>query len=295
MNQENSQFDYRIYTDGGCLVNPDGPGGIGVVVMNLKTGERKEFLEAYEKTTNNRMEIRAAVKGLENVPEGTVVELFSDSQYLVKTALGMFRESKNVDLWKLLHQAEKGKKIVYQWVRGHNGDRWNERCDELATQAMHTMDRKTDEGYDAARAAAQKEKKAASAPKAYTGGSRADIQIPEKFCHDPEQMAPAAYASKYQVNLSCAAAIQNFILKKEKSFRAYAALKTGGMDTWSRMSRDSILEKTSQEEWDIVSGVFPDEKQAMSCMKWRCRGLGLQDAVRKVQVDQEVAKSAMHG
>ncbi len=284
-NQKSSAvFDYRIYTDGGCLVNPNGPGGIGVVVINLRTNEIREYSEAYQQTTNNRMEIRAAICGLSNVPAGSNVELYSDSQYVVMTAIGRFRESKNQDLWEKLHAAEKGKNVAYQWVRGHNGDKYNERCDELATLAMQRLQRKVDDGFAEAKAAAQQN--------TYAARETRRKEIPAAYRNDPEEMSPKAYADKYGVSLSCATAIQNFAYKKDRSFKAYTALRTGGIDSWSRKKKEDLVEKTSEEEWNLVSSFFTDEKQVLTCMRWRCRGLGLHDAIRKVEVDQEVAQNA---
>lgn len=94
--------DYILYTDGGCSNNPGGVGGIGVVAIDTETGECIEESRGYASTTNNRMEIRAALVALQMVPDGCSVLLHSDSQYLLNTIAGVWQKKKNRDLWKML-------------------------------------------------------------------------------------------------------------------------------------------------------------------------------------------------
>ncbi|MGI6224955.1 MAG: ribonuclease HI [Peptococcales bacterium] len=144
----------NIYTDGACKGNPDGPGGYGVVLLytdsNNKT-HRKELSGGYANTTNNRMEILAAIIGLEALKKPCDVILYSDSQYLVKAIEEKWIDrwqknqwmrdpkkgimAKNVDLWQRLLKAMASHKVKFQWVRGHSGHPENERCDQLATEA----------------------------------------------------------------------------------------------------------------------------------------------------------------
>ncbi|NLT95564.1 MAG: ribonuclease HI [Clostridia bacterium] len=143
-----------IYTDGACKGNPEGPGGYGVVLLytdsNNKT-HRKELSAGFRNTTNNRMEILAAVVGLEALKKPCEVDLYSDSQYLVKAIEekwierwqknGWMRDvkkgikAKNIDLWQRLLKAMEPHKVTFHWVRGHSGHPENERCDQLATEA----------------------------------------------------------------------------------------------------------------------------------------------------------------
>ena len=88
---------FVVYTDGGCQVNPGGAGGLGVVILNSETGQRQEISEGYVSSTNNRMEILAVVRGLSQLPRGAEVDLYSDSEYVLKTAMGEYREKKNRD------------------------------------------------------------------------------------------------------------------------------------------------------------------------------------------------------
>ena len=132
----------ELHTDGACLGNP-GPGGWAAL---LRYGERERELVGGEAlTTNNRMELMAAISGLEVLTEGCEVTLFTDSQYVRqgilewmpnwvrrgwKTAAG--DPVKNRDLWERLHAAIQRHRIDWRWVKGHSGDPDNERVDLLA-------------------------------------------------------------------------------------------------------------------------------------------------------------------
>ncbi len=147
-----------LYTDGGCINNP-GPGGYGVVL--LYDSHRKELSGGFRKTTNNRMEILAAIAGLEALKEPCRVTLFSDSQYLVFAiqkgwalkwqANGWRRNNKeraiNPDLWERLLKLCEIHEVQFRWVRGHAGHSENERCDELAKAAARSPDLAADPGY----------------------------------------------------------------------------------------------------------------------------------------------------
>ncbi len=136
----------KIYTDGACRGNP-GPGGWGVI---LTYGEKRKELSGGEKrTTNNRMELMAVIKGLEALKKRSEVEIISDSSYVVKgmnewifnwikknwkTTGGKLR--KNTDLWKTLVELTKRHNVKWTWVRGHAGHPLNERADQLAVNAI---------------------------------------------------------------------------------------------------------------------------------------------------------------
>ncbi|MEX2430979.1 MAG: cyclic pyranopterin monophosphate synthase MoaC [Dehalococcoidia bacterium] len=126
----------NIYTDGSCLGNP-GPGGWGAIIEGL--GERRMLSGADPATTNNRMEIMAAIKGLEAVPAGTQVTVHSDSQYVVNTMTKNWKRNLNADLWKHLDALVAERKVSWQWVRGHAGHPQNEEADRLAVAAMKTV------------------------------------------------------------------------------------------------------------------------------------------------------------
>jgi ribonuclease HI len=150
-----------IYTDGGCRPNP-GPGGYGIILM---FGEhRRELCGGYRKTTNNRMELLAAIHGLEALKEPCRVRLFSDSQYVVNGIMkgwaqrwrsnGWRRSNKesaeNPDLWDRLLILCDRHAVQFEWVRGHSGHKENERCDALATASVGKSDLQIDINYESA-------------------------------------------------------------------------------------------------------------------------------------------------
>lgn len=146
-----------IFTDGAARGNPDGPGGYGAVVQYVDakgTLHEREYSAGYKKTTNNRMELMAAIAGLEALTKPCEVELISDSKYLVDAFNqhwidGWLKRDwknsankpvKNIDLWKRLLEAKKQHKVRFIWVKGHDGYPENERCDKLATSAADGQD-----------------------------------------------------------------------------------------------------------------------------------------------------------
>lgn len=146
-----------IYSDGACIGNP-GPGGYGVIL--LFNGTRKEMSGGFRHTTNNRMELLGAIEGLRALKEPCDVTVYSDSQYVVNgmrrgwaknwRAKGWMRTAdepaKNPDLWAQLLDLADTHKVVFEWVRGHNGVRENERADRLAMKAAQGKDLRGDEG-----------------------------------------------------------------------------------------------------------------------------------------------------
>jgi len=132
----------EIFTDGASSGNP-GPGGYGVI---LRSGQHyKELSEGFRKTTNNRMELMAVIKGLEALKNPKQdVTVFSDSKYVIDAIekgwlYGWMKKGfagkKNKDLWLRYHEISKQHNVKFHWVRGHDGHLENERCDELAVAA----------------------------------------------------------------------------------------------------------------------------------------------------------------
>jgi len=135
-----------VYTDGGCRGNP-GPGGWGAV---LQFGGHEKEIYGYEaETTNNRMELMAAIRALELLSRSCEIELTTDSQYVRKGILEWMegwkkrgwktaakKPVKNKDLWERLDAAVQSHNISWHWIKGHSGHPGNERADELANRAM---------------------------------------------------------------------------------------------------------------------------------------------------------------
>lgn len=139
----------QIYTDGACKGNP-GPGGWGVLLRY--NGQEKTLHGGEGHTTNNRMELMAAIKGLESLTRPCVVDLYTDSQYLRQGMMDWmagwkkngWRNSKkepvkNVDLWQMLDALAAQHQIKWHWVKGHSGHIENDRVDALANQGIEEL------------------------------------------------------------------------------------------------------------------------------------------------------------
>jgi ribonuclease HI len=138
---------FELYADGACSGNP-GPGGWGAI-LRTPDGEEIELSGGEAQTTNNRMELTSVIEGLRRIPESSTVRLVSDSEYVVKglkewldgwIARGWRKSDKspvmNRDLWEALARLRDGRTIRAEWIRGHNGHHFNERCDRLAVAAI---------------------------------------------------------------------------------------------------------------------------------------------------------------
>ena len=151
------QKTVEIYTDGSCLGNP-GPGGYGIFM--IYNGHEKEMSQGYKLTTNNRMEMLAAIVALESLTRECEVNLTTDSQY-VKQGIESWitnwkkrgwltsakKPVKNVDLWKRLDKACSEHNVTWKWVKGHSGNKYNEIVDDLARDAADSIDLLEDVGY----------------------------------------------------------------------------------------------------------------------------------------------------
>jgi ribonuclease HI len=125
-----SHQNYLVYGDGSCIGNP-GRGGWGVVLRDPDGGVL-EFNGHDPSTTNNRMELTAAIEGLRQTPPESHVVLRSDSQYVVKTITDGWKRKANQDLWRMLDAELDARTVRFEWVRGHDTDPINNRADELA-------------------------------------------------------------------------------------------------------------------------------------------------------------------
>ncbi len=151
-----------LYTDGACSGNP-GPGGWGALLKHPKTKSIKTLSGGHPQTTNNRMELTAAIEGLRSLKPGKRwrVHLVSDSEYVIRGLTewiegwvakdwrrGTKRDSspvKNADLWKTLYDLTQRFDMTYEHVRGHRGHPENEECDRLATEEIKAMRRRAKE------------------------------------------------------------------------------------------------------------------------------------------------------
>jgi ribonuclease HI len=141
--------DVTIYADGACRGNP-GPGGWGALL--IAGNQRRELSGAVPETTNNRMELTAAIEALKALKRPVSVTLYTDSKYVCTGIVEWLpqwkargwrtadkKPVKNQDLWEALDAANAVHQVQWRWVRGHSGNAGNERVDQLANEAIDTM------------------------------------------------------------------------------------------------------------------------------------------------------------
>ena len=149
--------DIIIYTDGSSRGNP-GPGGYGIVMQDVDTSYKKEFSKGFKKTTNNRMELLAVIIALEKLKKpNQEVHIYTDSKYVSDSVEKKwvfnweskgFKNKKNPDLWIRFLSVYKKHKVSFFWVKGHNNNLLNERCDYLAVEASKQPNLNIDVGYE---------------------------------------------------------------------------------------------------------------------------------------------------
>ncbi len=146
--------DFEIWTDGGCAPKNPGPGGYGIIIVDNAIQEEREIKQGFIHTTNNRMELRAVIRALNEIPKEASVKLHTDSKYVVQHVNEGQKKNINYDLWKLLDEAMEGRNDVnIDWVDSHNRDEKdvlhinNNRCDALVHEARKA-ELIVDEGYN---------------------------------------------------------------------------------------------------------------------------------------------------
>lgn len=120
-----------IYTDGSCLKNPDGPGGWACCIIYVDNIEI-HLSGSCVSTTNNRMELQAFIEGLKHISKHEECTIISDSMLTINCASGKWNRKTNIDLWSQYDIVSKDKKIHFQWVKAHAGNKYNELVDKLA-------------------------------------------------------------------------------------------------------------------------------------------------------------------
>ena len=152
--------DFKIWTDGGCAPTNPGIGGYGIILVDNTSQEKREIKQGFERSTNNRMELRAVIRALEEIPKGASVTLYTDSTYVVNHVKGNEKKNNNADLWKLFEEAMEGRNrddVEINWVKGEKIEKNikdelhenNYRCDRMVHEARENNDALiVDEGYE---------------------------------------------------------------------------------------------------------------------------------------------------
>ena len=264
MNQQNHA--YIAYTDGGCR---NGYGGIGCQLIDTTTGEVKEISQGFRCTTNNRMELMAIISVLQQIPAGSEILIYTDSQYAIGFLDGTYRRNTNFDLGDIGDPLMRSRKVTFQHVRGHSGINGNERCDELATAAIRSI---SDE---------EPQRKSEATPDTMdVNGEGISTEI--NFYK----------GEKKPIKEACDYLIKSLNENNHPNFRAFKDLKTGGLDDWSSVKLSELRRLVPDDVFQYLADELEDEKDIAVALRWYCRGLRLDHAVRKVRVDQEIRMNA---
>ncbi|MCI8957406.1 MAG: reverse transcriptase-like protein [Eubacterium sp.] len=152
--------DFEIWTDGGCAPTNPGTGGYGIIIVDNVTQEKREIKQGFKHSTNNRMELRAVIRALNEIPKEASVKLYTDSRYVVDHVNENQKKNNNNDLWKLFEKAMEGRSsdsVEINWVKGEKTiknlkdelHKNNYRCDRMVDEARENEDELiVDEGYE---------------------------------------------------------------------------------------------------------------------------------------------------
>ena len=127
----------KIYTDGSCLKNPDGPGGYAFIIIDDDI--ELHHSEGCKSTTNNREEMKAVIEALKCIKINSECKIYTDSKLVINCASGLWKRKANLDLWSEYDIVSKNKKISFIHVKGHSGDKYNEIVDKLAQQEARKL------------------------------------------------------------------------------------------------------------------------------------------------------------
>ena len=130
----------EIYTDGSCLKNSGGCPGGWAFIMILEDIEY-HVSGNNDSTTNNRMELQAVIEAITFSQENDSYKIYTDSQLVLQCAKGNWKRKANLDLWQIYDKASIGKNIEWQWVKAHNGNKYNELVDKLARNAANEINK----------------------------------------------------------------------------------------------------------------------------------------------------------
>jgi len=283
-------LDYTIWTDGGCAQNPNGKGGYGVVIINNNTSDKETFQQGFLSTTNNRMEVRAIMRALEEIPDGASALIYSDSKYAILTLEGTYRKKKNLDLWAIAEALiSKKRNIIFEWTKGHADDENNNLCDEMATAAQNGDDFIVDDGF-VPLATKQSKTPNKALQNAIEGD---DVSTPVISISSVSSVSALnaiiepMFTDAY-VNPDCANKIHEINLKSKPSFSDFSGLRVGGKDFWSVQSFDVLKFYFGAYICNYVISNIADETSAASALRWYGRGLRMEHAIRKIYVDIEI-------
>lgn len=126
----------KIYTDGSCLKNPNGPSGWAFCL--LENGETWCVYGGNSSSTNNRMELQAVIEALK-FAQNKEYTIYTDSQLILNCAQGLWKRKANLDMWEEYNNISKNKHLTWVWVKAHNGDKYNELVDELSRKAAKNV------------------------------------------------------------------------------------------------------------------------------------------------------------
>lgn len=283
-----NNIDYTIWTDGGCAKNPNGKGGYGVVIQDNKNMSVTTYSKGFLSSTNNRMEVRAIIRALEEIPDGVSVVIYSDSKYAVYTFNGEYSKKKNLDLWSIADALiAKKSNVIFEWVKGHADNDNNNLCDELATQAMQQDDSllAVDDGFVPLPTKESSGKAKANVYKTTTAANTQSMQNTTSGAMNViiEPMIPDAYT-----NGDCYEKICKINAKSKPSFSDFAGLKTNGKDFWSLQPFEALQFYFGAFLVSYVESYIDNEKQILSALRWHGRGLTIENAIRKTFVDNEI-------